>query len=312
LDERLMILIGGILSETPIAMVVRELQELGAKYALFNQRSVADCAISWRLDDGGLSGALTLPDQTLTLEDVSATYLRLMDDRLLPEVEELAVDDPLRKRARAFHDAMMQWAEVAPARVVNRAAPQGSNGSKPYQAQLIAQSGLLVPPTLITSDPDAVLAFRSEHGAIIYKSISGVRSIVRALGEEDLARLEHIRWCPVQFQALVPGTDIRVHVIGDDAIATEIVSDRVDYRYARREGGNVELRPTTLPDEIASRCIRLTATLGLSFSGIDLKATPDGDWYCFEVNPSPAFSYFEANAGQPIAATLARFLAEAE
>ena len=31
--------------------------------------------------------------------------------------------------------------------------------------------------------------------------------------------------------------------------------------------------------------------------------------YCFEVNPSPAFSYDEAHTGQPIAQAIARYLA---
>jgi hypothetical protein len=30
-----------------------------------------------------------------------------------------------------------------------------------------------------------------------------------------LCRLDQITWCPVQFQALVPGTDVRVHVVGE-------------------------------------------------------------------------------------------------
>jgi hypothetical protein len=30
--------------------------------------------------------------------------------------------------------------------------------------------------------------------------------------------------------------------------------------------------------------------------------------YCFEVNPSPGFSYYEANAGQPISTAVAEYL----
>jgi glutathione synthase/RimK-type ligase-like ATP-grasp enzyme len=167
----------------------------------------------------------------------------------------------------------------------------------------------LPPPTLITNDPEAVLAFRKEHGTIIYKSISAVRSIVKTLDDEDMARLDRIGWCPVQFQAAIPGTNIRVHVVGEELFPTWIESTHVDYRYAKRQGGSTELSATTLPDEIAARCIALTADLGLAFAGIDLKLTPGSDYYCFEVNPSPAFSYFEANTGQPIAAAVARYLA---
>ena len=45
--------------------------------------------------------------------------------------------------------------------------------------------------------------------------------------------------------------------------------------------------------------------------GIDLKITPDDEVYCFEVNPSPAFSYYESNTGQPISAAIARALTKA-
>ncbi len=136
-----------------------------------------------------------------------------------------------------------------------------------------------------------------------------MRSIVHALSKDDAARLDLIRWCPVQFQALVPGTDVRVHVVGGEVHATEIVSDTLDYRYARQSGGSAELRAVELTSDTAGKCVALTRGLGLAFAGIDLKITPDGEAFCFEVNPCPAFSYYEANTGQPIARAVARYLA---
>jgi glutathione synthase/RimK-type ligase-like ATP-grasp enzyme len=251
-------------------------------------------------------------EETLPLEEVTGVYLRLMDDRLLPELEGEPERSAARKHARALHDTLYRWMEVSEARVVNRSDPQGSNGSKPYQAQLIARYGLRVPETLITNDPAEVLAFQRAHSAIIYKSMSGVRSIVKALDDDDVARLDSIRWCPVQFQALVPGRDVRVHVVDRDVFPTEIISDAVDYRYARQSGGCTTLRATTLADDLVERCIAVTSGLGLSFSGIDLRVGPDGEATCFEVNPSPAYSYYQANTGQPIATSLARFLALGE
>lgn len=62
-------------------------------------------------------------------------------------------------------------------------------------------------------------------------------------------------------------------------------------------------------DALAERCLRLAHALGLAVAGIDLKLTPDQQVYCFEVNPSPAFSYYEAHTGQPIAQAIARYLA---
>jgi hypothetical protein len=53
-------------------------------------------------------------------------------------------------------------------------------------------------PWSITNDPNVVLEFRREHDALIYKSISGVRSIVHQLDATDKDKLENISWCPVQ------------------------------------------------------------------------------------------------------------------
>jgi len=55
----------------------------------------------------------------------------------------------------------------------------------------------------------------------------------------------------------------------------------------------------------------LAAGLGLPVAGIDLRRTPSGRWYCFEVNPSPGFSYYEHATGQPLALSIARLLMQA-
>jgi glutathione synthase/RimK-type ligase-like ATP-grasp enzyme len=201
------------------------------------------------------------------------------------------------------------WYEVAPARVVNRSGPMASNASKPFQAQLIRAHGFSVPETIVTNDPDEVRHFVRRHGRVVYKSISGVRSVVTLLDEAATHRLGDIRWCPVQFQSYVGGTNFRVHVVDREVIATAIVTDATDYRYASRAGADPPLlEPVDLPGDLAERCVSLTRALGLAVGGVDLKRAADGQWYCFEVNPSPAFSYYEEHTGQPIARAIARYL----
>jgi len=67
-----------------------------------------------------------------------------------------------------------------------------------------------------------------------------------------------------------------------------------------------------LPGELTERCIRLSADLGLEFGSTDLRITVDGQVYWFEVDPCPAYSYYEAHTGQPITRALAEFLAYAD
>jgi glutathione synthase/RimK-type ligase-like ATP-grasp enzyme len=226
-------------------------------------------------------------------------------------VRELPEQDPVRRACRTWHEALLTFAELTPARVANRASAMASNASKPFQAQVALEAGFQVPETLVTNDPKLVLEFCSRHPRVIYKSTSGVRSIVQELTPEDLPRLGRIRWCPTQFQELVEGQDVRVHTVGSNAIATAVRSRSVDYRYAGRDGGPAaQLEPASLTYEVAERCVALAAALKLPFAGIDLRMAHDDRVICFEVNPSPAFSYYERQTGQPIARELALWLAE--
>jgi D-alanine-D-alanine ligase-like ATP-grasp enzyme len=46
----------------------------------------------------------------------------------------------------------------------------------------------------------------------------------------------------------------------------------------------------------------------LILSGIDLIATAAGEFYCLEVNPNPAFSYFDRFGDEAIAQAVAGLL----
>jgi glutathione synthase/RimK-type ligase-like ATP-grasp enzyme len=165
-----------------------------------------------------------------------------------------------------------------------------------------------VPSTLVTNDPAAVRAFLAEHGELIYKSASGIRSIVRRVEPNHVPRLALLRNGPTQFQAFIPGCNVRVHVVGERLFATRVRSAAVDYRYAGREGASVEMEPAELPPAVAAACLAVSRDLGLLHAGIDLKETPDGEWYCFEVNPCPGFIFYERSSGQPISLALAKLL----
>ena len=68
------------------------------------------------------------------------------------------------------------------------------------------------------------------------------------------------------------------------------------------------IQAVELPADCAARCRDLARALELPFSGIDLRRTPEGTWYCFEVNTSPGFFYFESATGLPIGDAVARLL----
>ncbi|HMS17347.1 MAG TPA: ATP-grasp domain-containing protein [Planctomycetota bacterium] len=305
-----MILLYGIPSEPPLRLVTEAVRRMGVPHVFLNQRRSVSGSLRLDVSEPALSGRLEMDGQTVDLVEVTGVYARPMDDTLLPELRREPANSRLRIEVRALHQLLFAWTEVAPGMVINRPSAMVSNGCKPYQARLISEAGIEVPTTLVTNDPREVLDFRHRFGRIIFKSISGARSIVREFREEDRSRLHHLKTCPVQFQEWIDGDDVRVHVVGDQVFAVLAQSEATDYRYAGRFGADLRMSPLELPPSFASRCIELSQRLGLTFSGIDFKRTPDGRFVCFEVNPCPAFSFYEEHTGQPIAAAVAELLAQ--
>jgi glutathione synthase/RimK-type ligase-like ATP-grasp enzyme len=303
------ILLVGAPEEGPMERVGAALAAVDAPFLMLDQ-SRAGVEITLEGARGRLSGRLVLPDgRGAALADIRAVYARLLDHTRFRAYQE--ADPTARAAADAVHAALAVFVELTDALVLNRTAAMGSNRSKPYQIGLIRRMGFAVPPTLVTNDPDLVRDFVARHGRVVFKSASSVRSIVTELDAAAMARLEAIRNCPVQFQALLEGLDVRVHVVGERVFATACESPVIDYRYAGRSGGTALLSPFDLPPEVAARCVTLAQALDLPLAGVDLKRLPSGEWACFEVNPSPGYSWFEQETGQPIAAAIAALLAGA-
>lgn len=303
-----MIFLCGIPSEPSLGLVIERLRELGAPHVVFNQRHFAGLRLELEIDGGEVRGDLHVDGVRHQLEEFVAVYTRLMDYRLLPEIEHEPPDSPSRLRCQSLHATLMQWHEFARGRVLNRSAEIGVSYSKPMQGQLILRHGFSIPETLVTNDPDEVRSFRRRHGRVIYKSASYVRSVVKLLDDGDAERLDAVRSCPVLFQQFVEGVNLRVHTVGKRAFATSIKSSAVDYRYAYLDGETERLEPAALCEGLANRCVALAAAFGLDFAGIDLIINDAGEACCLEVNPSPAFSYYEMNTGQPIARAVAEYL----
>jgi glutathione synthase/RimK-type ligase-like ATP-grasp enzyme len=151
-----------------------------------------------------------------------------------------------------------------------------------------------------TNDVDAAKTFCAQHRDAIYKSCSGLRSRVRRVDEALMQRLAD-GTTPVILQEYIPGRDVRVHVVGKEAFATEITSRGIDYRFETEDNA---YRAATAPDAIRDRCVLAAAKDGLVLVGCDFRVTDTGDWYCLEMNPVPSFLPYEMETGQSIGASL--------
>jgi hypothetical protein len=302
------IFLWGTLDDAPMAIACAALSQAGAEYVFLDHRKIARCEV-----DSVISGAtgdrctVTVEGKTIDVTGVTVAYVRGLNFFDYDEFRGLPHESPQVVRAAAFEVALTAWLDASDAVVINRSEPSATNASKPYQMSVIRWAGFAVPDTLLSNDAEAARVFLAQNPDSIYKSISGVRSIVRKVGDAQRGFIDDVQWCPTLFQRVVEGTNYRAHVLGDRVFAARIVSDQLDYRYGRSN-----ITPVELPADVAERCRRLAAMLGLHFAGIDLMQSTQGEWFCFEVNPSPGYPYFEGGGGPSIGAALAHFMIEAD
>lgn len=293
-------------SDGPCELLVQALRKQGAQPLWLRPEREAGQLPRHALVDGRLMGSFVHEGRLHAFDTVQGLYLRPFG-RMAPDMTAQAQREQLQ-----WCQTWAELGELFQGTVVNRVSSMGSNASKPFQLRLLAGLGFAVPPSLVCNDPAEVLAFEAEQGTLIYKSASGVRSIVRELDDEARQRLDRLLHCPVLFQKRLRGSNVRVHVVGQEVHATEIDAEVVDYRYAARQGESAQLRPTTLEPRTRERCLQASQALGLPFVGLDLMLADDGRTYCFEANPSPGYSFFEDATGQDISGALARLLRGAE
>ncbi len=295
------ILLWGLAVDPPMSLVRRYLGEKHYPHIFLNHADLDETDIE--IDFDSLTGSVVSPSGSFALESIGSFYFRPYDFRSYPDFQPLN-DNQVTLYSYWLREASLwHYAELCGRMLINPPIASAGNQSKPLQAELIAMAGFLVPDTLVTSIPEEALDFKEKYTQIVYKSTSAARSIVKIFDDKDEKRLGNIVNLPVQFQQYIAGVDYRVHIVGRRSFATKITSAGDDYRYA-----SALLEGVTLPEEVDAKCFALSELTKLPVCGIDLRATPDGDWYCFEANPSPGFSYYETQTGQPISAAIGELL----
>jgi glutathione synthase/RimK-type ligase-like ATP-grasp enzyme len=289
-----MIFVWGSKRDTPVERVLEALEARGADIYYLAESALEKLRYDIVFSESSPSGWIESDGRRVAVDQFRGIYLR--------------PGEPVAGQAQNAAMVLLALAASLPSVVVNRPAAGRSNASKPYQIGLIAQAGFQVPETLVTTSPAAARAFLRKHGRLVYKSLSGIRSIVATLDASQEGRLEDVRTGPVQLQAYVSGLDVRVHIVGDRWFACSVKSAAADYRYAGATGTEAELSAFKLSKDVGKRLVALVRGMNLLVAGVDLRRTPDGSWVCFEVNPSPGFPWYEEATGHEIAEAIANLL----
>jgi hypothetical protein len=207
-----MILIWGLPDDGPVVAVREQLNQVrrAQEFFLLDQSRYSGARGDLQVHEDYVVGWLEHANQRISFDELTGIYMRPYP---LPEQaggRSVPVD-----LAFAVDRLVLSLAEMARpwTAVVNKPSAMASNDSKPAQSILIAGCGFRTPETIVTNEREVAQAFLEKHGIVVYKSISGIRSIVSTFTRAQSERLERVATCPTQFQEFILGQDYRVHVV---------------------------------------------------------------------------------------------------
>ncbi|WP_299485836.1 MvdC/MvdD family ATP grasp protein [Acaryochloris sp. IP29b_bin.137] len=243
------------------------------------------------------------PDDVWALEEIRRVFWRQISGVSIPPLADkqqqwIAYNDSMSLMRSLMQSHSPQW--------VNTWEAYQFHKEKPLQLSTVKQLGVQIPPTLVSNDPQQVIAFVKSLEQAIFKPVYGGAHAQWVTPEHlDPQRLQlALKVSPATFQAYIPGTNIRTYVIGESVFSAEIRSPSVDFR----DDQTAELLPVTLPGAVQHQSLAITKALKLKWTAIDWRLTPTQDYFFLEANPSPMFIYFEQQTGYPITQTLVQLL----
>ncbi|MGW5686486.1 ATP-grasp ribosomal peptide maturase [Nonomuraea sp. NPDC003754] len=191
---------------------------------------------------------------------------------------------------------------------------------KPVQLTTAAQSGLTIPETLITSDPQAAHAWAKDlDRPIVYKPLNGVwhadEGRIRALYTSPVTDPESLLDPALSLTAhlfqeqISKDFEARAVIVGSRVFAVRIDSSseqgRTDWR---SDYDSLTYTAIELPAEVSTALVELHRRLGLVYGAADLICDTSGEWVFLETNQRGEWFWLADEIGLPIAAALADIL----
>ncbi len=292
-----MILLMGNEDDPQIIAVADALKNQGHSFLIFDTGLYpTQLRISYRPTETSME--LQIGEHCLALNDIRSLYWRT----LIPT--QATQENPIALRDSA--SLLKSFLHLLGRKSKNTAEAVNFHQEKPRQLAQVAQMGISIPETYVGNDPQAVRAFCARHSEVIFKPVTGgdYAQIVNQSHLSDEHLQSSMSQSPVTLQAYIDGTNIRSYIIGDEIFSAEIRSNAKDFRTDE----DAELIPFTLPPDVAQQAKAICRSLGLEWSGIDWRRTPEGNYIFLEANPSPMFVNFEKRTQLPITHHLVQLL----
>ena len=193
--------------------------------------------------------------------------------------------------ASAFFGGVLETLDIP---IFNNPQKEERAELKAFQLKCAVATGMKIPDTLMTNNPEDVRNFYNKHkGGVIFKMFASLPGPTVGTRRLELSHFEHLNLlanAPVLFQEEIPpNRDIRVTVVGDRIFAGESRSKLLDWR----TDSELTWKKHELPERIGKRILKLMSLLGLQFGSLDFRVAPNDDYIFLEVNPNGQFLFLE-------------------
>lgn len=264
-------------------------------------------------ETGEWRGALDTPDGHFDLADVTAVYWRRPTPHTFPGLDPQNAEFAKVQAREGFGGVL---ASLPDSRYVNHPHRNWAAEHKPRQLSVAAQLGLVVPPTLITSDVAAARSFARKHAPIIYKPLrvtalkqDGQPQAIWAQRVEPKDLDETVAGTAHLFQAEVVGkvADLRITVVGGQVVCVRIeaATERLDWR---TDYDGLSYQAAEPPHNLVDRLHSYLRRFRLTFGCFDFALDPSGTPHFLECNPNGQWAWLEPPTGLPLTAAFADVL----
>lgn len=294
-------------------MVVLRLGEAGVPVVRLDPADLTNgVALSGEYVHGARHGHLSVGGRLVSMNGLRSVWVRR------PGAPAARAAQPSAWLTEESSQALYGMLRCSDARWMNHPDAARRARHKPWQLHLAQRSGLPVPATLITTFPQAAREFAERFPDLVVKPVSGAhpqeppRAVPTSRVPPD-ADFTAVAFGPTLLQRrIAKRADIRLTVVGDTLLAArkpadpDAGPDDVDVRFAPSVSPWL---PADVPPRVAEGVLRYMAGAELAYGAFDFAEDADGIWWFLECNQSGQFGFVEMDTGQPIAATIANWLA---
>ncbi|MEU6480582.1 ATP-grasp ribosomal peptide maturase [Streptomyces sp. NPDC047017] len=296
-------------------MVITELNRRKVPVVRFDPADIgAGLTVSARLGTHPVrvAGQVRTPSRSARLDDIRSVYWRRPR---WPGFTHLGDDDARFAAAQVRHGLGGILYSLDGPLWVNHPLRNAAADYKPAQLAVAQQLGLVIPPTLVTNDPDEARSFLVEHEHVVFKTLRWTpyrRDGVPVTGwAEPVTPAEidqSVRVTPHLFQARVPKVaDVRVLVVGRRLFAVRIDSGLLDWR---RDYSAARYSVVDLPGQVSKALLGCLDHYELVSGSFDLALDEYGAYWWLELNPNGQWGWLEENTGLEMSAAFADLLTE--